>query len=354
MANTAQLIAAVNKSAKKIVGSVGLQIPDPERLPSDYFALDLASGGGVPRGRFIEIFGLEAAMKTTLLLKLIASHQRLYPAKRCVFIDVEHHLLESWARKMGVNWDELLYVRPDNGEQVVDITEGMMEADDIGLIGVDSIAALVTQAELESAAETAVVGKAGLLMNKFYRKMTHKFGQAQSNDLLPTVVCINQIRYKIGVLFGSPETTPGGPAPRFIASLRIKVSGSDKFAKEKDKLPTFKHISVTIPKNKVPILAKKCEYLIALRDMPELNLKLGEAYDWNTVLLYLKKLGLLLQTKEGWELQALVAGKSMVYATQDALKERYLSDKTFGATVRRVIIERALVDGDPITESDEA
>jgi len=118
-------------------------------------------------------------------------------------------------------------------------------------------------------------------------------------------------------------------------------------------LPVYKKISATVRKNKIPILSKKAEYMIALRDIPELNLKFGESYSWNTVLLYLKKLGLLLQTKEGWELQAVVAGAKVTYPTQDALKERYQSDVEFGERVRKSVIEKAISDGDPISESEE-
>jgi recombination protein RecA len=296
---------------------------------------------------------MEAAMKTTLLLKLIASHQRLYPAKRCVLFDVEQRMMRSWAEVHGVKWEDLLYVRPTSGEQVVDLAEGMMEAEDIGLIGIDSIAAMMGHREQEAGAETQSVGGNALLMNKMCRKMSRQFGQATALGITPTVVLINQIRMKIGVMYGSPETVPGGMGMQFMSSMTIRVSGSDEFAKKGDKMPTFRKIHATIKKNSVPILNKNAVYMVALKDLPELNLKLGQAYDWNTVLLYLKKLGLLLQVKDGWELQALVAGAKMVYPTQDVLKDRYQDDTEFGGKVRKAIIETALAQGDPITENDE-
>src|ERR1700761_1882806 len=119
MAKIEELVAAANKSAKLTIGGMGLQAEDPVRLPTGIFPLDLGLGGGFPIGRCSIIFGHEAAMKTTLLLKLIANHQRLYPEKRCVFFDVEHHLLQSWAEIFGVDWSKLYIIRPLNSEHII-------------------------------------------------------------------------------------------------------------------------------------------------------------------------------------------------------------------------------------------
>lgn len=353
MASVSELMGAVNKSAKKVIGGVGLKISDPERLPSGNFAIDLAMGGGIPMGRCTVVFGPEASMKTTLCLKLIAQHQKLFPERTCVFIDVEGHLSHTWAEVFGVKWDKLLYIRPDSAEQVVNMMEGMMVAEDIGLIVLDSIAAMISQKELDQDAETANVGTSGLVANKLYRKMSHAFNEASRTKVVPTVILINQIRYKIGVMFGDPETMPGGPAFKFISSMTLRVSGFDEVAKKGDKLPTYKKISVVVKKHKVPILSKNCEYMIALKDIPELNLKLGESYSWNTVLLYMKKLELLVQVKDGWELQASVAGSKITYPTQDVLKERYQKDHAFGDKVRKAVITTALIKGDPIEAEAE-
>jgi recombination protein RecA len=350
MTSTADLMSAVNKSAKRQVGGIDLQIPDPVRLPSDIFALDLATGGGFPIGRCSYIVGLEASMKTTLLLKLVASHQRMFPDKRCMIFDVEHHLLQSWAEVFGVDWGKLMVIRPNNAEHLVDIIEGMMVADDIGLIGIDSIAAMVTQRELDQGAETQNVGGSGLVVNKLYRKVTRGFAFAEDKKLTPTVIAINQTRYKIGVMYGSPETAPGGVSFKFMSSLSLRVGGSDEYLSKTDKLPSYKKITVQITKNKVPILSKNCKYMIALRNIPELGLKLGGSYDWGSALLYLKKLSLLVQVKDGWELKV---GAPVIYPTQDALKERYIAQPEFGAKIRAKIITTALVQGDPITETDD-
>ena len=350
MAKLAELIGAVNKTSKKIIGGVGLVIPDPDRLPSGIFALDLAIGGGIPLGRCTVVYGLEASLKTTLALKLIAQHQVQFPDRGCVFIDVEGHLIQSWAEVFGVQWDKLLYIRPDSAEQVVNLMEGMMVADDVGLLVLDSIAALVSQRELDADAETANVGTAGLLINKLYRKMTHSFSEASRTAVMPTVILINQIRYKMAVMFGDPETMPGGPAVKFLSSLTLRLSGYDEYEKKTDKLPIYKKVHVVVKKNKVPILAKNCEFMVALRDIPELALKLGGSYDWNTVLLYLKKLALLVQVKDGWELQPIGKGIKIIYPTQEALKQRYQTEQPFAAQLRQGVITHALTQGDPVED----
>lgn len=305
-------------------------------------------------GRVSVIFGMEAAMKTFLALKLVAKHQKLFPHLKCVFFDVEHHLLQSWAEMAGVNWNELGVVNPGSAEQTVDMIEGLMVAEDIGMIVLDSIAALMPQREIDASADVANVGTAGLLINKFYRRLGHSYGEAARNGTpLPTMILINQIRYKIGVMFGDPETMPGGPSIRFASSLTIRINGHDEFAQKKDKMPTFKYVKGQIKKNKVTILSKNFEYKVALKEIPELRLKFGECYSWNTVLLYLKKLGLLTQPDKEWVLTSLISGVKTTWETQDKLKERYQDDPAFGDKVRKVVIDRALIQGDPITETDD-
>lgn len=346
MPTVQQLIEATNKSAKKTIGSFGLIIPDAPRLPTGIFSLDLAMGGGFPQGRAGVIYGFEAAMKTTLALKLIANAQRLYPEKRACFFDVEGHLEREWAETFGVNWQELLVVRPESAEQCVDMFEAMTMADDVSILVLDSIAALVTTTELEKSSEQANVGTQGLLINKLYRKMGHAFNESSRLGNLPTAIFINQIRYKVGVMYGSNETVPGGPSiNNFLSSMTLRVRGEDMYIPKGASMPSYKKIHVTIRKWKVPILSKNPEYVIALRDFPELGLKLGDSPSWNTVLIYLKKLGLLLQVKDGWELQALVAGVKVVYPTQDSLEKRYLSDPAFAEKMRKAVIDKALGDG---------
>jgi recombination protein RecA len=180
-------------------------------------SLDLALGGkGIPRGRIVEIFGPESSGKTTLALTVAAHAQKAGGV--AAFIDAEHALDPSWARRIGVNIDELLVSQPDSGEQALEICELLVRSSAVDLIVVDSVAALIPKAEIEGEMGEAVVGLQARLMSQAMRKLTGVI--ARSNC---TVVFINQIREKIGVVYGSPETTPGGRALKFYASVRIDV-----------------------------------------------------------------------------------------------------------------------------------
>ena len=180
-------------------------------------SLDLALGGrGIPRGRIVEIFGPESSGKTTLALTVAAHAQK--EGGVAAFIDAEHALDPSWARKIGVNIDDLLVSQPDSGEQALEICEMLVRSNAVDLIVVDSVAALIPKAEIEGEMGDSVVGLQARLMSQAMRKLTGVI--ARSNC---TVVFINQIREKIGVMFGSPETTTGGRALKFYSSVRIDV-----------------------------------------------------------------------------------------------------------------------------------
>ncbi|MFG0327303.1 MAG: recombinase RecA [Phycisphaerales bacterium JB037] len=180
-------------------------------------SLDLALGGkGIPRGRIVEIFGPESSGKTTLALTVAANAQR--DGGVAAFIDAEHALDPTWARKLGVNIDDMLVSQPDTGEQALEICELLVRSNAVDVIVIDSVAALIPRAEIEGEMGDAVVGLQARLMSQAMRKLTGVI--ARSNC---TVIFINQIREKIGVMFGSPETTPGGRALKFYSSVRIDI-----------------------------------------------------------------------------------------------------------------------------------
>ncbi|MCW5765690.1 MAG: recombinase RecA [Phycisphaeraceae bacterium] len=180
-------------------------------------SLDLALGGkGIPRGRIVEIFGPESSGKTTLALNVVSQAQK--DGGVAAFIDAEHALDPSWARRLGVDIDNLLVSQPDSGEQALEICELLVRSNAVDVIVVDSVAALIPRAEIEGEMGDSVVGVQARLMSQAMRKLTGII--ARSNC---TVIFINQIREKIGVMFGSPETTPGGRALKFYASVRIDV-----------------------------------------------------------------------------------------------------------------------------------
>ena len=189
---------------------------DVELFSSGSLALDLALGGGYPKGRIIEIYGPESSGKTTLALHAIAEIQK--QGGQAAFIDAEHALDPSYARKIGVDTGNLLISQPDNGEQALEICETLVRSGAVDLIVVDSVAALVPQAEIDGDMGDAQMGLQARLMSQAMRKLTGIISKTKA-----TVVFINQIRMKIGVMFGNPETTTGGNALKFYASVRIDI-----------------------------------------------------------------------------------------------------------------------------------
>ena len=189
---------------------------DVELLKSGSLSLDLALGGGYPKGRIIEIYGPESSGKTTLALHAIAEIQKT--GGQAAFIDAEHALDPAYARRIGVDIDNLLISQPDNGEQALEICETLVRSNAVDLIVVDSVAALVPQAEIDGDMGDAQMGLQARLMSQAMRKLTAIISKSKA-----TVIFINQIRMKIGVMFGNPETTTGGNALKFYASVRIDI-----------------------------------------------------------------------------------------------------------------------------------
>ena len=186
-------------------------------IPTGSIALDLALGvGGLPRGRIVEIYGPEASGKTTIALSVVAEAQK--KGGQCAFIDAEHALDPEWAEKIGVNLDDLLMSQPDTGEQALEITETLIRSGAIDVIVVDSVAALVPRAELEGEMGDAVMGMQARLMSQALRKLTGAISKSKT-----VLIFTNQLRQKIGVMFGNPETTPGGLALKFYSSVRLDI-----------------------------------------------------------------------------------------------------------------------------------
>ena len=227
-------------------------ILDVDVIPSGSILLDEALGvGGYPKGRIIEIYGPESSGKTTLALHAIAECQK--KGGIAAFIDAEHALDPTYAKNLGVNIDDLWISQPDNGEQALEITERLVRSGAIDIIVVDSVAALTPQAEIEGDMGDSHMGLQARLMSQALRKLTGIL--AKSNT---TIIFINQIRMKIGVMFGNPETTTGGNALKFYASVRMDVRCIESIGKNQDEL-TGNRVRVKIVKNKVAPPFKKCE-----------------------------------------------------------------------------------------------
>lgn len=213
-------------SIMKLGASTALEV---EAVSTGSLGLDIALGiGGLPRGRVIEIYGPESSGKTTLTLHCIAECQRA--GGTCAFVDAEHALDPVYAKKLGVNVDELLLSQPDTGEQALEIADTLVRSGAIDMVVVDSVAALVPKAELEGEMGDATMGAQARLMSQALRKLTGTISRTGC-----TVIFINQIRQKIGVMFGNPETTTGGNALKFYASVRIDIRRIGSI-KEKDQV----------------------------------------------------------------------------------------------------------------------
>jgi len=212
-------IAQIEKNyGKGAIMRLGDDIPvNCEALSTGSLSLDMALGiGGVPKGRIIEIYGPEASGKTTLALHIVASAQK--EGGEAAYIDVEHALEPGYAQQLGVDIDSLLISQPDTGEQALDITESLVRSGAVDVVVIDSVAALIPRAELEGEMGDAVVGALARLMSQAMRRLA---GAISKNGC--TVVFINQLRQKIGVMYGNPETTPGGLALKYYSSVRIDV-----------------------------------------------------------------------------------------------------------------------------------
>ncbi|MCS7063708.1 MAG: recombinase RecA [Methylacidiphilales bacterium] len=224
-----------------------------EVIPTGCLPIDHALGvGGFPRGRIIEIFGPESSGKTTLALTVVAQAQKMGGV--AAFIDVEHALDPTYAGKLGVNMSELLVSQPDSGEEALNIAETLIKSNAIDVIVIDSVAALTTKAELEGQIGDATVGTQARLMSAALRKLTALVSRAKT-------VCIftNQLRDKIGVMFGNPETTPGGKALKFYASVRIDIRRVNTI-KEADGTVLGSRTKIKIVKNKVAPPFTECEF----------------------------------------------------------------------------------------------
>ncbi|MCI0566061.1 recombinase RecA [bacterium] len=225
---------------------------DIDAVPTGSIGLDIALGvGGLPRGRIVEIFGPESSGKTTLSLHVIAEAQK--KGGICAFVDAEHALDPEFAKKIGVQTKDLLLSQPDNGEQALEIVESLVRSAKIAVVVIDSVAALTPKDEIEGDMGAHHVGKQARLMSQAMRKLTALVARSQT-----IVIFINQIRMQVGVMFGNPETTPGGKALKFYSSVRIDIRRIAQIKKGEEVIGS--RIRAKVVKNKVAAPFKKAEF----------------------------------------------------------------------------------------------
>ena len=282
---TKKLDTALGQIERQFGAGTVMRMGDKEHqqmpsIPTGSLGLDIALGiGGLPKGRIVEIYGPESSGKTTLTLEVIAQCQKL--GGTAAFIDAEHALDPIYAEKLGVNVDDLLVSQPDTGEQALEVADIMIASGGIDILVIDSVAALVPKAEIEGEMGDHHVGLQARLMSQALRKMT---GNVQKSNTL--VIFINQIRYKIGVMFGSPETTSGGNALKFYASVRLDIRriGTVKDGDE----AVGNETRVKVVKNKVSPPFKQAEFQILYNK--GIN-RLGEVIDRGADLDIIEKAG---------------------------------------------------------------
>lgn len=313
-----------------------------DRIPTGIFPLDLALGGGIPRRRLTMIAGPNGSNKTNICFLTIAQHQRMFPDLHCIFVDLEGTFDPEWTVQFGVDLDRLHVIRPDFAEQAVDMVIELIRADDVGLIVLDSLGVMITKKEIENSAEIAAVGGPALLITRFCKKITVELNKAEKEGRSPTVIAINQIRTKIGQMYGDPETVSGGNALLHTLALFLRVYGKAVMELKNDsEMPTYRDTTFTVKKNKIKVFANSGKFTMAMQKFGYLNV--GDTDDWNTISSYLKDYGFLSKkegSKGGWIML------DEEYPTLDKCRERVYGDPAFGAQVRDAIIQRVMKDNE--------
>ena len=342
----ADFLQQLQKDHGEEIGSFGGKLVEADRIPTGLFPLDLALAGGFPRGSASTIYGPESSGKTNIVLRAIAMHQLLWPDDVCVFFDIENSFDPVWARRLGVNTDKLVVIQPNYGEQMVDMAESALLTEDCGLVAIDSLAAILTTSEATASAERANPGGNSILIGKLVRKTTNAMMQAYKRGRKPPLLYVNQIRMKVGVVYGNPETTPGGNAPVFQSNIILRVYGKNLMdTKVSAVMPIAKDTTFVLRKWKCPVLSAEGKFTMATQAHG--GLKVGQCDDFNTVSEYLKVFGKFEKdAKKGWVIL------DQHYDTIQPFKERLYQDAQFGANVRSMIIERMIKSGDLLQEKD--
>lgn len=340
-------LTKLQKDHGEDIGTVGGTLSNAVRIPTGLFPLDLAMGGGFPINKVSMIYGPESSSKTNIALLAIANFQRMFPELTNLFLDVENSYDPDWAAKLGVDREKIVVIKPSYGEQVVDIIESALYTPDCGLVVLDSIAAVLTTREMNNSAEIANVGGNTLLVGGLTRKTTLALMQAEKAGRKSTLLYINQIRSKVGVVMGNPETLPGGNAPKFQSNIVLRVHGKNIVDPKVSKvMPVIKEVSFKIQKWKCPVLC--ASGMIRMVMLPHGGFTTGQCDDFNTVSEYLKSFGEFEKdAKKGWH----ILGTH--YPVIKEFEAKLYGDPVFGNAVRAKIIERVFATNKMISDDSE-
>lgn len=330
------------------------------RIPSGIFQLDLALGGGFPIGRINTLFGPKSGCKTTIVLRAIGNAQKMcancwtFPDEngKCscgsfretiaAYLDVEGVWNDAWAKVQGVDIDHLLFSQPDFGEQALDIAEGLLKSGELDILAIDSLAMLTPSSEVQGAMGDASVGTQARMLGKAMRKFTSALNDAgNTSGRRPTIFFTNQIRFKVGVFFGNPETVSGGMAPGFTASTETRLSpGQYHFEKDEEKesgmkQPVYADMRFKVEKNKTYVAHMEGEYRLNLVDT-EVK-KMGDVIDEPFMVKQAKRVGLI--EKKGGSNHCL--GKE--FDTESQIEKALMTDPAFKKVMRESLLSVLLV-----------
>lgn len=333
--------------------STASNVPSLSRLPFGMLEMDAATNGGIPYNRISIFWGIEGSGKGNLAYNNIRESQRLNPRKVVVFIDAEGTFDPDWAAKFGINLDMLIVFKPQTGEDAVDAIISFLKAEEVDLVVVDSLPALITTRELERSADTAEVGGNALLIKRLMVKAVAVLSHEEGRGHKVALLCINQVRLKIGQMHGNPEDMPCGKAPKFFSSMIIKLYAKDVHDKaiNADKA-AFRDTNVTITKSKVLVNARTTTYKMAL--IATDDTLVGRCDSWNAVNNYLKNFGYIEKSKSGYLLY--VAGKNEDPVEYDRLmdiKDSYRADADFAQLLHTLIFNEMSGEAKLVEVKDE-
>jgi len=325
----------------------GSELMEVERIPLGVLPFDLATGGGIPRSRMTIFNGPPGSTKSLNLLRAMCTVQAM--GQRAVLIQTEHVFDRAWGKRVGLDLDKLIVIQPDNGEQAADAAESFLYASDVGIVGIDSVAMMTPNNTIESDMAKANVGGNAQLMTKMLNKTTVALSRQSRTGHFPALVCINQIRHRIGQHYGNPEKMPGGFLTEFATTLWVRFYGKDKIVKAINaQLPTYKEVSGIIKKYRVPIVHKTFTYDMSILEHAviygndQVDMPVGAVDDSPFAMHCLKALGMIVKDKAGY----FVTGfEDRVFKTLDAIKHAYRTEPVFQSDVSHMLAVHMLNNG---------